>query len=129
MAYDRGHRAMDTSDGWTRGLSAAGAVLAACAVGLAAYASHAAAPGNTKRLALASAIAFGHGLALVALAPAWAGRPVARWALALMLVGTLVFAGTLVAAALFGTSTAAAPSGGMALIVAWLLVAAAVGKR
>ena len=50
-------------NGWVRRVAASGAVLAALAVALSAYASHLASPEAAKRLALAAALAFGHGLA------------------------------------------------------------------
>lgn len=106
-------------------LAAVGAVLAACGVGLAAYASHAAAPDALRRLGLAALFLSLHGIALAALAPQ-AHRGLSRLSLCLLLLGTLVFCGTLIAAHIFATSTAAAPLGGMAMILAWLLYAAAV---
>ena len=47
-------------------LGANGAICAAAAVALAAYASHAAAPDDRARLFIAAAMAFGHRLAVVA---------------------------------------------------------------
>src|SRR5690554_4352596 len=107
-----------------RALAAAGAVLAALAVGLAAYASHAAGPEAGSRLGLAAAFAFGHGLALAALAPRASGA-MARTALWLLFFGVLLFAGSLSAAHAFGASTAAAPLGGGLMILGWLAYAAA----
>jgi uncharacterized membrane protein YgdD (TMEM256/DUF423 family) len=105
-----------------RMLSAAGALLAAAAVGLSAYASHGAAPEAQARLFVAAMFAFGHGLALAALGPQAAGRW-ATAALATMLLGVLAFSGSLAAAHFFGTSTRLAPAGGSLLMLAWLLVA------
>lgn len=104
------------------GLAALGAVLAAVAVGLAAYASHAAAPGAQERLYLAAAFGFGHGVALAALAP-HARRRLAQVALWCLCLGTLLFAGSLAGAALAGLSTRLAPAGGIALMAGWLALA------
>ncbi|HWI78940.1 MAG TPA: hypothetical protein VNS31_07065, partial [Ramlibacter sp.] len=57
-----------------RSLASAGAIAAALAVALAAYAAHAASPMVQSRLQLAAVFAFGHGLALATLAPRAARR-------------------------------------------------------
>lgn len=103
-----------------RMLGAAGSVLAALAVGLAAYAAHAADGEAQLRLAQAAAFAFGHGLALAALAPS-AAQSLGRLALAALLLGTLLFCGSLVGGAVLGWPTALAPAGGMLMIGGWLL--------
>lgn len=102
-------------------LSAAGALLCAIAVGLAAYASHAADPVQAPRLALAAAFAFGHGLALLLLGPR--RTPIATLARVLMLLGVLAFSGGLCVAAFTGGRAPSAPFGGGMLILAWVLVA------
>lgn len=109
-------------------LAASGSVLAALAVALAAYASHAAGPEAGRRLGLAAAFAFGHGLALAALAPRAGGRvaPVSLW---LMLLGVLLFAGSLAGAGFFGLPTRLAPFGGGLMILGWLLHAGAARGR
>ncbi|MFC4728065.1 DUF423 domain-containing protein [Coralloluteibacterium thermophilus] len=113
-----------------RALAAAGAVLCALAVGLAAYASHGVDGLAQQRLGTAALFAFGHGLALAALAP-HARRPLGRLALCVVLLGVLLFAGTLAASVLLGTGTRLAPTGGSALMVGWLLwaVAASAAKE
>jgi uncharacterized membrane protein YgdD (TMEM256/DUF423 family) len=111
-----------------RVLAAAGAVLAAAGVALAAYAAHAAAGLDQGRLLHAALFGFGHGIALVALAPQ-ASRRLGRLALVLMLAGVLLFSGSLVAAVFFGTSTGLAPAGGSLMILAWLLYAADALRR
>ena len=58
----------------TRALAAAGAVLAALSVALSAYAAHVADPAAQSRLQMAALFAFGHGIALAALAPRAARR-------------------------------------------------------
>lgn len=107
-----------------RALAAIGALLAAGAVALAAYAAHGVDGLAQSRLQTASAFAFGHGLALVALAPRAQGR-LARAALGILLAGALLFCGGLVVGTLFGTGAALAPFGGSLLIAGWLLYAAA----
>lgn len=104
-------------------LAAGGAVLAALAVALAAYASHAADPDSRTRLLLAAAFAFGHGAALAVLAVDMRRRLGRAAALALF-VGTCLFAGSLAGAALAGWPTRLAPAGGMLLIAGWLALAA-----
>jgi uncharacterized membrane protein YgdD (TMEM256/DUF423 family) len=102
-----------------RALAAAGAILAAAAVALSAYAAHAADPAAPARLQSAALFAFGHGIALAALAPQ-ASRRAGQVALAGLLLGTLLFSGSLAAAHAWGASTAPAPFGGGLMILAWL---------
>lgn len=106
-----------------RWLAAAGALCAGGAVAAAAYASHGVGGDAQSRLMLAAMFAFGHGLALAAL-----GRQALRRtgiiALALLLVGVLLFSGSLAGAALAGWPTRAAPWGGMLMMLGWLLLAA-----
>ncbi|WP_449280105.1 DUF423 domain-containing protein [Luteimonas changyuni] len=111
-----------------RTLAAAGALLAAVSVALAAYASHAAGPDAGMRLGLAAAFAFGHGLALAALAPRARGglATAALWAL---LLGVLLFAGSLAGAHFFALPTRLAPAGGSLMILGWLAHAAAALRR
>ncbi|QDH71744.1 DUF423 domain-containing protein [Lysobacter alkalisoli] len=103
-----------------RALGSAGAVLSAAAVALAAYASHAADPEARGQLLLAAVFAFGHGVALAALAPG-AGHRLRRLALVGLLLGVLLFSGSLVAAHGFGLPTRLAPYGGILMILAWLV--------
>ena len=109
-------------------LAAAGAVLAASGVALAAYAAHAASGPEQGRLLHAALFGFGHGIALAALAPQ-ASRRLGRFALALMLAGVLLFSGSLAAAVFLGTSTGLAPTGGSLMILAWRLHAADALRR
>lgn len=107
---------------------AAGALLAAASVALAAYASHGVGGAVQARLLLAAVFGFGHGVALAALAPLAAGG-LARWALPGMLAGVLLFSGSLAASHWFGSPTSAAPFGGGLMILSWLLLAVhAVGR-
>lgn len=103
-----------------RALGGIGGVLAGCAVALAAYAAHGTDGQAQARLAQAAALAFGHGLALAALAPL-AQRRRGLLALAAMLAGTLLFSGSLAGAALLGLPTRLAPFGGVLMIGAWWL--------
>lgn len=105
-----------------RWLACAGALLAGAAVGLAAYASHAATPDARMRLFIAAAFAFGHGATLAALAMD-CPRRLMRAALVALLAGTLLFAGSLAGAAFAGLPTRLAPAGGMLLMGGWLLLA------
>lgn len=111
-----------------RMLAATGALLAATAVALAAYASHAAGPEAGARLGLAAAFAFGHGLALAALAPRAAGR-LDLLSLWLLLLGVLLFSGSLAGAHFLGLPTRLAPLGGSLMILGWLLQAVAALMR
>lgn len=101
-----------------RWLAAAGALLAGVSVGLAAYASHGASDEDRMRLFMAAAFAFGHGAALSVLAMD-APRRLARGALVAMFAGTVLFAGSLAAAALVDAPTRLAPVGGMLLMAGW----------
>ncbi|QWP76191.1 DUF423 domain-containing protein [Lysobacter sp. K5869] len=110
-------------------LAASGAVLAALAVALSAYAAHAAAdPHAQTRLQTAAVFAFGHGIALAALAPP-ARRASTRGVLGALLLGVIVFAGGLAAAHFFDASTRLVPFGGSLMILAWLGYAADAVRR
>lgn len=111
-----------------RALAAAGAILAAAAVALSAYAAHVADALAQSRLQTAAVFAFGHGVALAALAPL-AARRLARLALAGLLLGVLLFSGGLASAYVFATSTRLLPYGGSLMILSWLLYAAAAARR
>jgi uncharacterized membrane protein YgdD (TMEM256/DUF423 family) len=105
-----------------RGLAAIGALLAGGAVAVAAYAAHGAEGLAQARLQTAAAFAFGHGLALAALAER-AERRLDRSALYVLLAGTALFCGGVVAGTLFGAGSVVAPLGGGLLIAGWLLCA------
>lgn len=109
-------------------LTAAGALLAALGVGLSAYAAHVAIGEGKAALQMAATFALVHGVALVSLAPRMA-RPLAVAALALMLLGVLLFSGSLAAAHFLGAPTTLAPYGGGLMILAWLAYAADALKR
>lgn len=108
-------------------LAANGALCAAAAVALAAYAAHGVTGVAQSRLWLAAVFAFGHGLALAVLAPA-AGK-FGRFALSLLYFGVLLFSGSLVFNVLAQWPTTLAPFGGILLIIGWLLYAAETLRR
>jgi len=112
----------------SRALASSGGVLAAASVALFAYAAHVAEPQVQASLHSAALFAFGHGIALATLAPQVARR-LAVGALAGLLLGTLLFSGSLACAHFFGTSTPLAPLGGSLMILAWLLWAADATRR
>ncbi len=109
-------------------LTAAGAVLAALGVGLSAYAAHVAMGEGKTALQMAANFALVHGVALASLAPRMA-RPLAAVALALMLLGVLLFSGSLVAAHFLRAPTTLAPYGGGLMILAWLVYATDALRR
>lgn len=108
-----------------RALQALGAAICALCVALGACAMHAAlAPVDQRRLAIAALFGFAHGLALAALAT----QARTRWrrlALLALLIGTILFSGSLVLAAFFGIAPVFAPFGGSLLIAGWMAFAAA----
>lgn len=117
----------------TRWLAATGALLAALAAALAAAGSHALAAVLTpaELASFNTAVAFQFVNALGLFAMAWANQAlpasrltrVAGWSL---LAGILVFCGSIYAARLgLVERPALAPTGGSAVIIAWLLLAAA----
>lgn len=103
-------------------LSVNGALCAAAAVALSAYAAHAADLSSQSRLQTAALFAFGHGIALVVLAPS-VSRRLGRVALLALYVGVLLFCGSLVFNVLAQWPTTLAPFGGMLLIAGWLAFA------
>ncbi|MBB1061385.1 DUF423 domain-containing protein [Marilutibacter spongiae] len=111
-----------------RVLAASGAVLAALSVGLAAYASHAVDASARPHLMLAAIFAFGHGVALASLAPA-CRRRLGIGALAALLLGVLLFSGSLAGGQLLGWPTRLAPTGGSLMILAWLALGIDLGRR
>jgi uncharacterized membrane protein YgdD (TMEM256/DUF423 family) len=104
-----------------RAFAGSGALVAGVAVALSAVAMHAADGTDRMRLAVAAAIAFGHGLALVAIV--MRGSRLAMLARVAFAAGIAVFAGSLVAAVFLDTPTALAPAGGFALMLGWAILA------
>ena len=100
-----------------------GTLLAALAVALSAYAAHAVDAAARPTLQMAAMFAFGHGVALAALAIPVAAYRLGLLALAMLLLGTLLFAGGLVHGQWTGLPARTAPFGGSALIFGWLVYA------
>ncbi|MEP6632654.1 MAG: DUF423 domain-containing protein [Luteimonas sp.] len=113
---------MTSSQRLQRWLAVLGAGLAACAVALSAYAAHGVDAASQPRLQLAAVFAFGHGVALAALARG-PMRRLSLCALLMLLAGTVLFAGGLAVAQFAGVATHTAPFGGVLLIGGWLLYA------
>lgn len=103
-------------------LAACGAVLAAVAVALAAYASHGLHGVDQSRLQTAAVFAFGNGLGLAALAPSTT-RTLGQLALLALLLGVLLFSGSLTGSVLARWPTGLAPLGGLLMIAGWLALA------
>ena len=101
---------------------AAGALCAGAGVAMAAYASHGVTGQAASWLQTAALFAFGHGAA-VALLSALPARALRLLAMALLLVGMLLFSGSLAGAALLAWPTALAPFGGSLMMLGWLLLA------
>lgn len=99
-----------------------GALACGIAIGLGAYAAHGVTGIDQLRLAQAAIFAFGHGVALTALT-ARATRRLARTAFVLLMLGLVLFAGSLALAVLLDTSTTLAPVGGVLLMLGWALLA------
>lgn len=98
-----------------------GGLFAAVAIGLSAYASHGVEDAHLQtNLQSAALYAFGNGLALACLAPR-AQRLLAQVGLVLILLGTVMFSGSLAANALWGWATKVAPFGGIAMMLGWVL--------
>ncbi len=106
-----------------RALAVFGALACAVSVGLGAYASHGLDGDDARRAGLAALFAFGHGLALVLMAPASATR-LRTAGLCGLALGVLLFSGSLLAAVFLAAPTALAPTGGLLLMLGWLLLAA-----
>lgn len=100
----------------------AAGLIGAAGVGLAAAASHA---GGEALLRPASTICLAHAPALVALSLAGGRIRLSGFVALGMVMGTLLFAGDLVARHFLGAGLfpMAAPTGGMTLIASWLLLA------
>jgi len=111
-----------------RWLAVLGAVYAAAGIALSAYAAHATLGGDASRLQTAALFAFGHGVALAALAHV----PRNRWTFAGMLAiaaGVVLFTGSLVARVVLHWPATLAPFGGMLLIGGWLVFAIGQWRR
>ena len=103
-------------------LAAGGALSAAAAVALSAYAAHAAIGPGQSRLQTGAVFALLHGVALAALARD-AERMLARIALAALLLGLLLFSASVAMSVLLQWPSTLAPLGGMLLIAGWIAYA------
>lgn len=129
MQANRGASMMPRGVVVGRWLGACGAVMAALAVCLAAYASHGTEGEAQARLQSAALFLFGHGVALAALSPLAAGRLWRVLALSTLLLGTLFFSGSLVMNVLLHASTGLAPMGGTLMMAGWIAWAVAAVRR
>ena len=110
-------------------LAFCGALLAAVAVALAAYAAHGVDdPLAQSRLHTAALQAFGHGAVLAVLGPASLNL-LGRTALYVLLLGVLLFSGSVAGGALGWWPTRLAPVGGTALMAGWVLLAFSALRR
>lgn len=111
-----------------RWATVAAGLIGAAGVALAAAASHA---GGEALLRPASTICLAHAPALLALSVGDERIRLARPVALGMLLGTALFAGDLAARQFLGRGLfpMAAPTGGLALIASWILLAAAATRR
>ena len=107
----------------------AGALLAVLAIAGSAWAAHGLPPGRGQHNVLMACLyLFGHGAVLAVLAQQ-ALSSLARAALWLLLLGVLLFSGSLLAGAVLDWSTRAAPAGGMLMMLGWLLLCGSYWQR
>lgn len=110
-------------------LAFCGGLLAAAAVGLSAYASHGVSDALAQsHLNTAALYAFGHGVVLVGLGASSVNQ-LGRGALYVLLLGTLLFSGSLVGNVLMHWPTTLAPAGGITLMGGWVLLALSALRR
>jgi len=83
---------------------------------------------DASRLQTAALFAFGHGVALAALAPMARAR-LGRLSMVAIWIGVILFSGSLTAGVLLHWPVALAPYGGMLLIAGWLVYAADLLRR
>jgi uncharacterized membrane protein YgdD (TMEM256/DUF423 family) len=115
-------------NGLRRALAAAGELACGVSVGLGAYASHGLDGDAARRVGLAALFAFGHGLALLLLAPGASTR-LRAVGLSGLALGVLLFSGSLLAAVFLSAPTVLAPTGGLLLMLGWLAIAADALRR
>jgi len=112
----------------SRWLAALGALYAAAGIALSAYAAHAVLGENASRMQTAALFAFGHGVALAALAHVPGNRRTLIGMLAIA-AGVVLFAGSLVGRVVLHCPATFAPFGGMLLIGGWLVFAVGQWRR
>jgi uncharacterized membrane protein YgdD (TMEM256/DUF423 family) len=98
------------------------------AVALSAYAAHVVQAHAQAALYTAAALSFGHGVALAALSSQASSR-LRFVGLCGLLLGTVLFSGSLVLHHAFGLPVRLAPFGGSVMILSWLLFAVAALRR
>ena len=105
-------------------IAAAGALALGMGTAAAAASAHFNDVQDATRLGSASQMLLVHGLGLLGLALARSAWPSTRrrlgWVAALLASGLLLFAGSLLLAVAFDTSTALAPIGGGLMILCWI---------
>ena len=105
-----------------RALAGIGALACGVAIAISAYAMHATLdPHNRERLAIAALFLFAHGLALAVLAPGTVSR-LRQFGMYCLMIGTILFSGSLILAATLGMAPVLAPFGGSLLMLGWLLI-------
>ncbi len=114
---------------WQSALRLTAALGCCAAVGLGAYAAHAAEPAAADRLQRASQLLLLHGIAVIALLPWQRIGALPCVAATVLLSGALLFAGSLLSSAALGVAAPLAPIGGLLMMFGWLLVAIAVTRR
>jgi uncharacterized membrane protein YgdD (TMEM256/DUF423 family) len=92
------------------------------ALALGAYAAHGVSGPAQGQMQTAAAVLFGHGVALAVLGRASTGR-LRRVALLALLIGSLLFAGSVLLHVIAQHPPRLAPAGGMLMIGGWLLLA------
>ncbi|MGQ0801711.1 MAG: DUF423 domain-containing protein [Pseudomarimonas sp.] len=112
-----------------RTAAAIAALYCSAAIGLGAYAAHAAAPADGERLERASLYLLVHGVAVIALTAHAARTHLHRLASAVLLFGTALFSGSLCALVLLETPATLAPVGGVMLIAGWMVAACALSRH
>ncbi len=105
------------------------ALYCGAAIGLGAYGAHAAAVENVARLERASLYLLLHGIAVYGLALTRRPTLVNRSICSLLLVGTALFSGSLIALALAGMPAVLAPAGGVMMMLGWAVAALALLRR
>ena len=120
--FENDSDATDSTMRSMRVLAGIGALACGVAIGMSAYAMHGAlAPQDHERVAVAAVFLFAHGLALAALAPGTRSR-LRQAGFFVLMIGTILFSGSLVLAAWLGIAPTLAPFGGSLLMLGWLLV-------
>jgi len=107
---------------WQKYVSVMAALFCAISVAMSAYANHGLDADSQRRMLTACYFAFAHGLSLIVLVRFSPSRS-NFGACSLMLLGLILFSGSLASSVLWQTPSTLAPSGGMALIIAWCWVA------